>query len=49
MPILAEDRTRFFVTVPKQICRIKGWNKGTELYFQFDDKGRVVITEVKKD
>ena len=37
------------VTIPAQVARIKGWQKGTEVYLFIDDKtGKVVMEKLKE-
>jgi len=34
------------VTIPAQVARIKGWNKGTNVYISIDDRtGKVVMDQ----
>lgn len=38
------------VTIPAQVARIKGWNKGTDIYINIDDRtGRVVMNRVSSE
>ena len=49
MPKIQEKNGQFFTTIPLAIIRLKGWKKGTELYF-FEYKGDVILKllEAKK-
>ena len=44
---LQEQKGRFFVSVPSQFVRLKGWNKGQELVFIATDKGELLLRELK--
>jgi len=33
---------QFFLSIPNQICRLKGWDKGDEIVIG-EDKGNVVL------
>ena len=43
---LQEFKNRFFVTIPKEYVKSKGWVKGQELVLGFDHNGNIVIKEV---
>ena len=41
---LQYDRNeQFKITLPKQICRAKGWKKGDEIKVELDSKGNLVL------
>lgn len=48
MPKLQEHKNRYFITIPKEYVKDKGWKKGQELLLGFDYEGRIVIKEVGK-
>jgi hypothetical protein len=44
--ILQEFRGKYTITIPQDLVRAKGWEKGQKLLCQFDPKGQVVLVEV---
>jgi hypothetical protein len=47
MPKLQEHKGRWFITLPKEYIKEKGWIKGQELLISFDAQGRIVVKEVE--
>lgn len=45
MPKLQQTNGRFFITVPLPLVRQKGWEKGKELFFLFNERGNIEITD----
>ena len=37
---------QFFITLPNQIVRAKGWRKGDKLKSEIDNKGNIVLKKV---
>ncbi|WP_440951487.1 hypothetical protein [Methanococcoides sp. FTZ1] len=46
MPKIQESNDRFFITIPKDIVKLKGWKKGTVLEFR-EQVGSVCLVEVR--
>ena len=44
---LQEQNGRYFVSIPGEYIRKKGWIKGMELLFSFDQDGNLVIIPVE--
>lgn len=40
---LQQINKTLMAAIPAQICRAKGWKKGTDLKCEIDNKGRVVL------
>ena len=34
---------QFFLTIPKQIVLVKGWEKGIEIKYKINEKGELVL------
>lgn len=45
MPKLQEVKGRYFITVSKDLVKRKGWKKGQELFFVFNEKGEIAIKD----
>lgn len=45
MPKLQETNGRFFITLPKDMVDKKGWKKGQNLFFVFNERGNIEVTE----
>lgn len=39
------DEVRYFITIPKNLVEQKGWKKGQNLFFLFNERGNIEITE----
>lgn len=39
---------RYFITVPKAMVEAKGWKKGTELAWMFNERGELVLVEADR-
>jgi len=39
---------QYKITIPKDLAEIKGWTKGTKLFFVVDEKGDIILKELKK-
>jgi hypothetical protein len=50
MPKLQEVKGRFFITVPSALVKQKTWIKHQELFFVFNERGNIELTDtmVKK-
>jgi hypothetical protein len=48
MSKLQESNERFFITLPKALVIQKGWSKGQELFFIFNERGNIEITDKLK-
>jgi len=46
MPKIQKIGSSCFTSIPQQILKLKGWDKGTELYFRISDKGDVVLEKL---
>lgn len=44
MPKLQEINGQFTITVPKSLVKKKGWKKGEELFFAFNERGNLELT-----
>ena len=42
MPKIQKSRDYYHITIPLAVMRLKGWKKGTQLYF-FEHKGDVIL------
>lgn len=42
---LQQVEKRFFVTVPADLVNQKGWKKGQRLFFVFNERGNVELTD----
>jgi len=46
---IQKDKSRYFVTIPMDIIRMKSWEKGTSILFSIDRKtGEVIIQKMSK-
>lgn len=45
MPKLQKTGNRYFITVPKNLVEQKKWEKGLELFFVFNERGNIEITD----
>ena len=45
MPKLQETNDRYFLTIPKPMVDRKGWKKGQELVFTWNERGHIEIHE----
>lgn len=45
---LQKHKEQFRLTIPKDIVKLMGWNKGTEIVFIQDASGNLLIKEIKK-
>jgi len=45
MPKLQKTNDRYFITVPKEMIDKKGWIKGQKLFFIFNERGNMEITD----
>ena len=49
MPKIQRMGNTHWVSIPAQICKIKGWQKGHELVFNIDVRtGKVVLDKVEE-
>lgn len=48
MPKLQQTEDRFFITVPKLLVDQKGWEKGQEIFFVFNERGNIELTDGMK-
>lgn len=39
---------RYSITVPKAMVEAKGWKKGTDLVWMFNERGELVLTEADR-
>jgi len=46
MPKVQQMKNSLTVTIPAQVARIKGWNKGTDLFITIDDRTGKVVMDV---
>lgn len=45
----AKEQLTHFITLPAQIMRLKGWQKGTELFITIDERsGKVVLDKLEE-
>ena len=48
MPKIQESKEgQFRVTIPSEIMKLKGWNKGQSLVFAMQMNGEIVLKELK--
>lgn len=47
MPKLQEHNEKFHISVPKSLVIAKRWKAQQELIFEFNEKGELVLKEVK--
>lgn len=40
---IQETKGRYFITLPKLMVEKKGWKKGQELFFIFNERGNIEI------
>jgi len=40
---------QFFITLPNQIVKAKGWKKSQKLKLELDGRGNIIIKEDKED
>ncbi len=45
MPRLQEVKGRYFITVPVELVKRKGWKKAQKLFFVFNEKGEIAIKD----
>lgn len=45
---VVEYKKQFRITLPKDLVLDKGWDKGTELRFVEDERGRVYLKPIKR-
>ena len=45
---LQESKGRFFVCLPKALVNQKKWIKGQELFFVFNERGNIELTDKLK-
>jgi hypothetical protein len=45
MPKLQLSKDRYFLTIPKNMVINKGWNKGQSLFFVFNERGNIEISD----
>lgn len=43
MPKLQETKGRFFLTIPASMVKKKGWAKGKDLFFTFNERGNIEL------
>ena len=43
MPKLQENKGRYFITIPRPLVERKGWKKGQQLVFGFNERGSIEI------
>lgn len=43
MPKLQKTEDRFFITIPKNMVDKKGWKKGQDLLFTWNERGNIEI------
>ena len=49
MPKIQRMGKTHWVGIPAYICKLKGWSKGQELYFDIDQRtGKVVIDKLEE-
>ena len=41
-------RAQYFISVPQQVIRVKHWQKGQELLFNFNKDGNIELIEVQE-
>jgi len=44
MPKLQQFKDRYFITIPKPLVEQKQWEKGQDLFFVFNERGNIEIT-----
>jgi len=47
MIIQQPQSNQYIITLPKILVEAKGWNKGTKLKAVFNEKGNIVLEEVR--
>ena len=45
---LQESDGRFFITIPKEYVKEKGWKKGQVIVIGFDVNGNLILKDIKK-
>lgn len=45
MPKLQEVKGRFFISLPASLVKRKGWQKGQELFFAFNERGELSVRD----
>ena len=45
MPKIQEVKGRYFITIPSALVRQKDWKKAQELFFIFNERGNVELTD----
>ncbi len=49
MPKIQRTGNSHWVSIPAYICKLKGWSKGQELYFDIDQRtGKVVLDRLEE-
>lgn len=41
---LQETKDRYFITIPREMVKQKGWQKGQEILFLFNERGNIELT-----
>ena len=41
---LQETKDRYFITIPREMVKQKGWKKGQEILFLFNERGNIELT-----
>ncbi|MFH0971376.1 MAG: PEGA domain-containing protein, partial [Candidatus Micrarchaeota archaeon] len=49
MVLIQRKKDQFTITLPKDVVALMGWNKGVELYPYPDDKGNLILKQVKQN
>jgi len=49
MKLQLMNKRQFFITLPNQIVKAKGWQKGQELKIEFDGRGNLILKEDKNE
>lgn len=42
---LQETKDRYFITIPKEMVDQKGWKKGQNVLFLFNERGNIELTD----
>ena len=48
MPRLQEVKGRYFITIPATLVKQKAWVKQQQLFFVFNERGNIELTETLK-
>lgn len=43
---IQEAKSQFWITIPKLMIKKKGWKKGQELLWSFNQDGNLVLMEI---